>query len=363
MENNSKKWEGKKSISQKKSKMLPIEQSQKNIMSEIKSDLILLPENDIGKIKNEIPNTPGIYKILNKVNGKFYIGSANKLLFRLYSQHLVNLRLNKHINCHLQGAWNLYGEENFTFEIVELVSRITNETDEEFKNRLVFGREQYYLNTLLFAQEYINKKDNIFLEIGYNLAPTASSTLGYRHSEESISKMTGKNNPMYGRTGETASFFGRKHSEESNKLNSKSNIGRTTREKNHFFGKTHTEESKKKMREGRQGKTRKKTTLILGRPVLKYNLNNALICEYDSINTALLDIGFGIFGSINSCCNGHQKTAYGYVWKYKESKKNDLSTINEIKEKYNNGKYTQRQLSSEYRISPNKISQILKNKI
>jgi hypothetical protein len=38
-------------------------------------------------------------------------------------------------------------------------------------------------------------------------------------------------------------------------------------------------------------------------------------------------------------------------------------SFNQIKEKYKNGKYTQRQLSIEYRISPNKISQILNNKI
>ncbi len=117
------------------------------------------------------------------------------------------------------------------------------------------------------------------------------------------------------------------------------------------------------MRKSRQGKAKKRTALELGRPVLKYNLDNKLICEYDSVNKALLHIGLGTFGSINSCCNGHQKTAYGYIWKYKENKKTDLSIINEIKEKYENGKYTQRQLSSEYRISPNKISKILNNKI
>lgn len=49
-------------------------------------------------------------------------------------------------------------------------------------------REQYYLDTLLFAQEYIRKENNKFLELGYNINPFAANRLGSHQSKESIKK-------------------------------------------------------------------------------------------------------------------------------------------------------------------------------
>lgn len=59
-----------------------------------------------------------IYKIINTINGKIYIGQTNDF-YRRISQHKNKLRQNKHFNQHLQFAWNKYGEKNFTFEIIE----------------------------------------------------------------------------------------------------------------------------------------------------------------------------------------------------------------------------------------------------
>lgn len=56
----------------------------------------------------------GIYKIVNKLNGKFYLGSALDIEKR-WSNHLSTLRNNKHPNSFLQNSWNKYGEENFNF--------------------------------------------------------------------------------------------------------------------------------------------------------------------------------------------------------------------------------------------------------
>ena len=61
----------------------------------------------------------GIYSIKNNVNNKRYIGKAELDCRRRISQHKWNLRKGKHINRHLQSAWDTYGEENFTFEILE----------------------------------------------------------------------------------------------------------------------------------------------------------------------------------------------------------------------------------------------------
>src|ERR1700675_2835422 len=58
----------------------------------------------------------GLYKIVNKINGKFYIGSSGDI-HRRFSRHILDLKKNRHDNQHLQHSWNKYGESNFTFEI------------------------------------------------------------------------------------------------------------------------------------------------------------------------------------------------------------------------------------------------------
>ena len=63
----------------------------------------------------------GIYKITNILNGKYYIGSSIDLNSRK-NQHFRKLKTNRHHCIHLQNAWNKYGEENFKWEVVELLN-------------------------------------------------------------------------------------------------------------------------------------------------------------------------------------------------------------------------------------------------
>ena len=60
----------------------------------------------------------GIYKIINVINNKFYVGSAVNFTARK-RRHWWALRSQRHANKHLQAAWNKYGEEAFRFVIVE----------------------------------------------------------------------------------------------------------------------------------------------------------------------------------------------------------------------------------------------------
>ena len=59
-----------------------------------------------------------IYKIVNLVNDKFYVGSTNDSKVR-FRQHRKLLRQNRHHCKHLQAAWNKYGEPKFDFVIIE----------------------------------------------------------------------------------------------------------------------------------------------------------------------------------------------------------------------------------------------------
>jgi group I intron endonuclease len=61
-----------------------------------------------------------IYKIINQVNDKFYVGSTINTRER-FRTHRKKLRSNTHHCHHLQAAWNKYGEGKFVFQVIETV--------------------------------------------------------------------------------------------------------------------------------------------------------------------------------------------------------------------------------------------------
>jgi len=63
----------------------------------------------------------GIYLISSTVSKKVYVGYST-LINKRWVEHKCNLRKNQHTNTHLQAAWNLYGEQTFTFSILEVLS-------------------------------------------------------------------------------------------------------------------------------------------------------------------------------------------------------------------------------------------------
>ncbi|MFA7709416.1 MAG: VOC family protein [archaeon] len=109
----------------------------------------------------------GIYKILNIVNGKQYVGSAVNLEKRK-KEHFYALKKQKHINTYLQRSFDKYGEDNLKFEVIEYI---------EDKNNLI-EKEQYWMDKL-----------NCVSPNGYNICPTAGNTLGVKCTEETKSKI------------------------------------------------------------------------------------------------------------------------------------------------------------------------------
>ena len=65
----------------------------------------------------EVPDSPGVYQIRCKRNGKFYVGSAVNLRTR-WDTHRRDLRRGSHHNPYLQLAWKLYGEINFELVVL-----------------------------------------------------------------------------------------------------------------------------------------------------------------------------------------------------------------------------------------------------
>ena len=119
----------------------------------------------------------GIYKIINKHNDNFYIGSAVNLK-RRKARHFSELRHNKHDNKHLQNAWNLYGESNFEFTVVELVEDKTN----------LYGAEDRWLNGHV-GKLYCYNLGMAAISPMLGLCGPLSPTYGYRHTAEAKAKI------------------------------------------------------------------------------------------------------------------------------------------------------------------------------
>ena len=108
----------------------------------------------------------GIYCIENLINSKKYVGKSVNI-DRRHNEHIDDLRQGCHPNKHLQRAWNLYGECNFKFFIIEEC-----EADE------LNDREIYWINQY---DAYIN---------GYNMTRGGDGSAGYLHDKETKEKMS-----------------------------------------------------------------------------------------------------------------------------------------------------------------------------
>lgn len=129
---------------------------------------------DLKKIlTTELGKKNGVYSIFNKITKTYYFGSnADKRGFRSrWNNHLIELRNNKHMNTHLQKAWNKYGEDSFEFRIRVIC-----------KPELCLILEQKYLDICLRAKEDYK----IFRKSGYNLSPKAGNCLGVKRTEKQI---------------------------------------------------------------------------------------------------------------------------------------------------------------------------------
>jgi group I intron endonuclease len=127
--------------------------------------------------KSNLDTCSGVYIFRNTVNNKCYIGSTVMTFKKRMDHHLWHLRENKHKNIHFQNAWNKYGEDSFEYDILEICD----------KDKCL-EREQYYLDTVLFAKEFIDGISNKFRELSYNINPLATGTPNL--SKETIEKRT-----------------------------------------------------------------------------------------------------------------------------------------------------------------------------
>lgn len=316
----------------------------------------------------------GIYLITNIVNNKKYVGQSINIQQR-WKQHIYYLNNNKHSNRHLQGAWNKYGESNFTFSILESC----DQQDAAFLN----AREKFWI------QEFDSYNN------GYNLDLGGQGSSGYKHTEEELQKMRQIQHPkpivqldenfnlirewdscsqaskalhlfvlgikkccrhedhqktiggyywLYKEEFEDPSFdpsiikvcqFPKKVDLYDNKMNyirTYDSIRQASIDlKVNATDITHVCNKTRKTAKGyifrRAGSpinieeelnflNSKKVYIKNTNPILQYSLNGELIAEFSNSLELEEKTGFSR-ANIFACCNGHQKSSGGYVWKFK----------------------------------------------
>lgn len=195
-----------------------------------------------------------IYQIRNKLDGKFYLGSA-KNLTRRKARHLRLLRRSQHHSRYLQNAWNKYGETNFEFIVY----------------RTVEGEKVYEVENELIQS----------LKPDYNMMLCVFSHVGMKRSEEVCKKIS-------------KALTGKKMSEDTKEKVRQANLG-------------------KKQSQA----TRDKRAKALYKKIAAYDKNTGqLFKEFESTTGAAKELNINR-GCISDVVNGYKgkKSYKGFIWK------------------------------------------------
>lgn len=233
----------------------------------------------------------GIYKITSP-SGRIYIGQSIDIRRRF--RYYKNLKCKEQPK--LYNSLLKYGVDAHKFEIIELCS-------------------VKYLNNV---ERYYQKKYDC-VNSGLNMMYVRNDHFSGGHSEETKQKLRehfkGKPIPEQTRQALILSNKTRVLSPESIERFRKASTGRKHTPEAianmiaSKIGKKRSEETKQKMSELSPNK----------KPVIQYDLDMNFIAEHPSVRQANRNLGFDIMRvGINHCLAGNQKTAYGYIWRYKK---------------------------------------------
>lgn len=225
----------------------------------------------------------GIYRILNKINGRIYVGSS-VVLEKRKSCHWSKLKSGKHDNKYLQSDWRKCGEEAFFYEILEYV-----------EEHLLIEREQYWLDKYWDEQKQC-----------YNIRKIADRNVGVVFSDEVKKKLS------LSHIGKVSPRKNKKLSEETKHKISQSLKGRSPS--------IETIEKIKKTLKGRNINAKQRQALITlsenrKKSILQYD-GDILLKEFSSTTEASKITGINRT-AIVQCLKQRTKTAGGYGWRYK----------------------------------------------
>jgi group I intron endonuclease len=272
-----------------------------------------------------------IYKITNRINGKVYIGETKeKNPIKRWKGHLYTIRKGK--GCPLlRAAIQKYGEENFSFEVIQECN-----IDERF-----------------IIEEQKIKEYNSLVPNGYNvtIGGMGGGFKGKKHSEGTKKKMAKATSEQY------ASLSAERKEELRQILKNRSPQKRGTiteeyrqKMRNYKLGKKLSEETRAKISnslkhsalkeetrkkisesvkrtyengrdasfsEERKANLSKVMTDVRGVKVEQYTKEGVFVKTYPSIKVAYSELN--VKTGIDKVLSGKRKTAGGFIWKRAEN--------------------------------------------
>lgn len=264
----------------------------------------------------DMKNKSGVYTITNTIDNKVYVGYSSDIPKR-FKEHQWALLNNRHVNMHLQNAWNRDGEQHFKFELLETYSV-----------HYLLAMEHYWCNML-------NTHDRKF---GYNILPTHPSKIAYTHSKESRVKISNGNKGRVLTKEHIEKIASQRRGKPSNRLGVKLSDETRERLKDSHVGNKHSEETKRKMSASRLGKTlninenaqanRKvqfstirhiaffpENIIKRSKKILQYTLGEVFLKETTMYE--LKQEGFKKIKFITKSSGKRFTKSKGYLWKYK----------------------------------------------
>lgn len=238
-------------------------------------------------------NNYKIYKHINKINNKIYIGITKEKSTRRWKSGFGYPH-----NTHLSSAIQKYGWDNF--EHIVLFDHLTKEEAEEVEIELIA-----YHNATDRSIGYNIQKGGNLSNIGRKFTEEhkqkiSKALLGHKFSQETLDKMS--KNRKGKCCGKDHFFFGKRHSKESLKKMSESHKKRFADKTKHpMYGKKHSEETREKMR------------------TCKSKCISVICLETGEIYYSVAEAGrvLGINNtSISLVCNGKQKSTHNLHFKY-----------------------------------------------
>lgn len=239
-----------------------------------------------------------IYRIINKINGKSYIGETKqKDVNSRWQNHIKSIKTNDGATA-LIGAFNKYGLENFKFEVIIIC----------------FDEDR-----LLYEVEYI-RKYNTLVPNGYNIVEgrintsTFNSNTFNEYLREKKDHATTIHNKM--KSYNISIQEKMKNSERWIKALAEKRVGNGN-------NRNQTDDTKKKISESLKiyysnsniEKYRQAMTKAAGKSIEQYSLNNEFIKKYESIRSAARELNISK-GNIQKNLYGKSKQAAGFIWKY-----------------------------------------------
>jgi len=274
-----------------------------------------------------------IYGIKCIITNKYYIGLTNSFYVRKRT-HLQHLTRDNHHSSKLQRAWNKYGSENFTFEILKKV-----------KDENIFELEIEYI-----------KKFNSFKN-GYNCTIGGEGLHGrfginHHHSRYYFiydingnyltKRLTIKKIEQY--TGKSVRFGKKEFVISNNFVITKKNYGKkfighhkilkydfnnilvdsflsTKYITDYEIKNIYLSSRLNKTIDGFKWVIKKSENVItqhksLEKSIKMLNMNGELLKIFDSLTLAYDFINVPVNGNVTKCLKGKQHSAYGYKWIY-----------------------------------------------